>query len=82
MKKDNFISELKKGQKAFGEDVGSIINLILLSIVYFLGVGLTSIAARIFKKKFLNLRVDKNAKSYWEELNLSKKPTEEYYRQF
>ena len=77
-----FFAKLKEGQKAFGDDIAEIVNTALLSAVYVLGVGLTSLAARIFGKKFLNLQINKNAKTYWEDLNLGKKKTEEYYRQF
>ncbi len=82
MKMRSFILEMKNGQKTFGEDVAVVINSILLTIVYLIGVGLTSIAARLFKKEFLTLKIDKEAKSYWTILNLSKKPKEAYYRQF
>lgn len=73
---------LKAGQKKFGEDIAQIINFILLTIVYFIGVGLTSIFAKIFRKSFLELKIDKKAGSYWEELNLDKKKMEDYYKQF
>ena len=76
------MSGIKKGQKEFGEDIGTLVNSILLSVVYLLGVGLTSIIAKVVRKRFLNLRLDKSAKTYWEDLNLNKRPIEEYYRQF
>ncbi len=79
---NNFIEGFKEGQKAFGENFAAIVNLILLSVVYFLGVGGTSITAKIFGKHFLDLRTEKNIKTYWTELNLKKKEKEEYYRQF
>ena len=82
MKSKEFFNGIKEGQKAFGEDIASIINFILLTIVYFIGVGLTSIFAKIFSKHFLELNIDKNVNSYWENLNLEKKKKEEYYRQF
>lgn len=83
MKKINeFITGFKEGQKLFGEHIGIIINSILLSLVYFLGVGITSIFARIFGKHFLELNIDKGLPTYWSELNLTKKSMEEYYRQF
>lgn len=72
----------KEGQELFGETISAIINLILLSIIYILGVGLTSIFAKIFGKYFLDLKINKNTDSYWESLNLSKQPRETYYRQF
>jgi hypothetical protein len=75
----SLLSDLKVGQKAFGKDISSIINLILLTVVYFIGVGLTSIFARLAGKDFL----DKGKKdSYWAELNLTKKEDRSYYRQF
>jgi DNA polymerase II large subunit len=52
-----------------------------LTGVYIVGVGLTSLTARIFKKHFLDIKM-KNVKSYWIDLNLKKKKIEEYYRQF
>ena len=77
-----FIKGIKQGQKYFGETIAAIINLILLSIVYIIGVGITSIAAKTFKKKFLDIKINKKTKSYWQDLNLKDKPIEEYYRQF
>lgn len=72
--------EFMEGSKMFGELISSIINLLLLSIVYFIGVGLTSIFARVLGKKFINDKTTKE--SYWEELNLTTQPFKEYYRQF
>lgn len=82
MSLNEFFSDLKKGQKEFGEDIGNLINAILLTIVYLVGVGFTFFFAKIFRKKFLDTEIDKNSKSYWEDLNLSKEPIERYYRQF
>ncbi|MEM3122336.1 MAG: hypothetical protein QXH60_02760, partial [Candidatus Pacearchaeota archaeon] len=64
----------------FGELISAIINFLLLSIVYFIGVGLTSIFARVFGKKFIDDNATKE--SYWEELNLTTQSFKEYYRQF
>ena len=77
-----FIGGFIEGQKLFGEDIGTLVNSVLLSFVYFVGVGLTSIFMKLFGKKFLDLKTDKNSKTYWVDLNLGKKPTEEYFRQF
>ncbi|MDP2926033.1 MAG: hypothetical protein Q8N99_06685 [Nanoarchaeota archaeon] len=76
-----FFIGFKHGQKLFGESLSVIVNTLLLIIVYIIGVGLTSIFAKICKKHFLDLKPI-NKESYWEEFNLSKKPLEEYYRQF
>lgn len=82
MEFEEFFNGLKNGQKLFGEDITQIINFILLTIVYFIGVGLTSIVAKLVGKSFLELEIDKTKESYWEELNLSKTELNEYYRQF
>tara|TARA_Y100000310_G_scaffold307622_1_gene349898 strand:- start:399 stop:638 length:240 start_codon:yes stop_codon:yes gene_type:complete len=77
-----FFKGIWKGQKAFGEAISSLVNSVLLSIVYFLGVGLTSIFAKILKKQFLEMKIDKNKKSYWTKLDLNEKQLEDYYHQF
>jgi len=77
-----FIEGFKEGQKRFGEPLGVIINSIILSVVYFIGVGITSVIAKIANKHFLELNKETNVKTYWEELNLTKRPMEEYYKQF
>ena len=76
-----FFAGFKEGQKNFGESIAVIINSIVLSIVYFIGIGLTSVIMKLLGNTFLELEVNKNSKTYWEELNLNKKPIEEYYRQ-
>ncbi len=77
-----FLIGIKAGQKKFGENIALVVNTLLLSIVYFLGIGFTSIIAQILGKRFLEIKPEKDAKTYWKNLNLSKKPLEEYYRQF
>jgi len=75
-----FFNGFQKGVKGFSNNISTIINFFLLSIVYLIGVGATSIIAKIFGKHFLNMKRKKC--SYWHDLNLKKKPIEEYYRQF
>lgn len=78
----DFLEGVKKGQKNYGDNLAAIINSILLSLVYILGAGLTSIFAKISKKHFLDLNLDKPRESYWEELNLDKEKIGSYYKQF
>ena len=78
----SFAGSFFKRSKNFGENISIIVNSILLSFVYFVGVGLTSIFAKIFKKSFLELKTEKENETYWSELNLTKNSMEEYYRQF
>lgn len=82
MKNENlFVKGFKTGFRTFGYKVTDVINFILLSVVYFVGVGVTSLAAKATKKKFLELK-QRNNKTYWKERNLGKQPLEDYYRQF
>jgi len=77
-----FLKGLKEGQKKFGENLAIIINTLILSVAYFIGIGISSIFAKIFGKQFLDIKIDKKAKTYWTKLNLTKKSKKEYYRQF
>ena len=70
-----------EGLKEFGHLISDVINFVLLSFVYIIGVGITSLLDKLFKKSFLDKDL-KEGKSYWSELNLKKKPIDEYYRQF
>ena len=70
-----------RGMSSFGELINLCVITILLLIVYVTAVGPTALAAGIFKKRFLD-RKPGDENSYWTNLNLSKKNTEEYYRQF
>ena len=77
----SFFKGIKEGNKFFAEAIVTLINTILLTIVYVLGIGITAIVAKIIGKTFLKLNLI-NSKTYWEDLNLEKKPKEYYYRQF
>jgi hypothetical protein len=78
----DFIAGWKKGQKEYGQILGNIVNAILLTLVYIVGVGITSIFSKILNKHFLELKFEPSKNSYWEELNLTKQNLESYYRQF
>lgn len=77
-----FMTGFKEGQRYFGENISAVVNLVLLSFVYIVGAGLTSLAARFFGKSFLDKKIDSETKSYWENLNLKTQRKEAYYRQF
>jgi len=79
-KNQRFLIGFKKGMGNFGQNIALIINTILLTLVYLIGVGLTSIFAKIVGKHFLETKLSKD--SYWSDLNSKKKPIEEFYRQF
>ena len=76
-----FFNGFKKGLEQFGGNIGLIVNSVLLSVVYFLAVGVTAFFAKLARKHFLETKLSKKG-TYWAELNLKKKKTEEYYKQF
>jgi large-conductance mechanosensitive channel len=76
-----FFSGFLKGFKDFGHIITNIVNFILLSIVYFVGIGPTSIVAKISGKHFLDLK-KKKTDSYYTKKDIKKEPIENYYRQF
>lgn len=78
----NVMHAYKEGFHLFGQCIATLVNSALLLVVYVLGVGIPSLIARLFNKQFLKLKPKVSTTSYWEELNLQKKPIEEYYRQF
>ena len=77
-----FFHSFYKGMKDFGSNINLIINSILLLIVYLVGVGITSILAKLSGKHFLERKTSPGKKTYWSELNLEKKSLDKYYRQF
>ena len=77
-----FFKGFKEGFKDFGHSITIIINSILLSVVYIFGVGITSVFAKIFGKHFLDTKISKKRKTYWQDLNLKKESIDKYYRQF
>ena len=76
-----FLVGIKKGFELYGETIIIVINSSLLTIVYFLGVGTTSIIAKIVGKRFMNLNFNEK-NSYWEEVEKVDRNKEPYYRQF
>lgn len=76
-----FFKGFKRGFKEFGQNTSRIVNTALLSVVYIIGIGIPSIIAKIFRKKFLEKDLLKED-TYYSDLNLEKKSKEEYLRQF
>ncbi|MFH1399892.1 MAG: hypothetical protein ABIH41_00075 [Nanoarchaeota archaeon] len=77
---NRILASLLKGFKRFGQHITTLINSILLSIVYILGVGITSLIARIAGKKFMD--TSSRRKTTWTDLDIDKRATDSYFRQF
>jgi hypothetical protein len=76
----NIFKIIFNGLKWISNILTLIINFILLSIVYFIGVGITSLIAKLFGKIFIKTKNKKS--SYWIDLKLKTKNEDSYYRQF
>ena len=74
----NFI---KAVLEPISKTISNIVNFVLLLLVYFIGIGIVSIFAKLFRKHFLELK-KQNKQSNWHEHKLTKQPLEQYYRTF
>lgn len=77
-----FYAGFRAGMEKFGMNLAVLVNSVLLLLAYIFGVGLTSYAAKISGKKFLELKPQKDRKSYWEPLDYSEGEMKDFYRQF
>jgi hypothetical protein len=77
-----FFEGFKTGTVDFSKNIGIFLNLVLLTAVYFLGVGLVFLIVKISGKKFLRFNFNKKAKTYWEERDEAGQIKETFYRQF
>ena len=67
--KSKFLTPLNKSWIKLGDVLGKIIAPIIMSIVYFLIVFPTKIFLFLIGKDILNLKINKNEKSYWQKRN-------------
>ena len=77
-----FISGFVAGFKDFGQGITKVVNFVLLFFVYFIGVGITWLFAKMAGKHFLAVKKEQEKKSYWIEEKVGKRKEEEYYRSF
>jgi hypothetical protein len=68
----------RSGFHRFGTDIAGIINTVLLLAVYIIGVGITSLIAKLAGKRFLETR---KKRSYWVNTHDTDSPNS-FYRQF
>ena len=77
-----FFADIKEGFKLYGEVIATVVNSVLLTIVYVIGVGLTSIFTKVIGKKFLEMKIDDSSETYWNELNIGDEDMDSHYKQF
>ncbi len=71
-----FLKSIKEGMHYFAELLASFVNSVLLATAYFTVLALTAIFAKIFKKRFLSMKIDR-----WSEVH-QEKEINNYFRQF
>ena len=62
--------------------LGFIMSRVILSIFFYLILTPISLLAKIFRKKFMDLKYDKSAKTYWEKRSIIHNKPIDYERQF
>ena len=77
--RNKFFIGLKDGFGAIPKFIANVVNFILLSIVYFLGVGPVSVISKLIGKHFLDI---KKTGSTWIDRSKEKIKEEDNYRQF
>lgn len=63
----NIFSPLNKLWIKFGDLLGKIIAPIVMFIIYFSIISVTSIILKLFGKDIMGIRINKNTKTYWKE---------------
>ena len=62
--------------------LGFFMSRIILTILFYVALTPISIIAKLAGKKFITLKYDKSAKTYWEKRTIIKKKQLDYERQF
>jgi hypothetical protein len=62
--------------------LGFLMSRIILTILFFLVLTPIGFLAKLFGKKFMNIKFDKSAESYWEKRIIKEKNHLDYERQF
>ncbi|GEM_PF-2896375 len=69
--------EFKRGFHAFGLSVNKVVSFIMLTFVYFIGIGVTSVLGKIFRKSFLPKMKNQSSslpsthQTFWFDINIS-----------
>ena len=75
------LDSIKSVVEPVAKVISSIVNFILLALVYFISICIVSIPAKLFRRHFLDLK-RQNKSSNWQEHKVTKQPLENYYRTF
>ena len=73
---------LYKPMMLFAHAIGWFNTQVLLSLIFFLLISPISLILKIIKKDLLDIGIDKDCKSYWNEVSLKIKEKSDYEKQF
>lgn len=62
--------------------LGFIMTRVILTTLFYLVITPIGFLAKIFRKKFIDLKYDRSAKTYWEKRSIIQKKQIDYERQF
>jgi hypothetical protein len=81
VKPDTFWTGFKRGLKFFLEDMASFNNFLLLTLTYFIGVGISSVLMKISTKS-KSKSSKKIVNTYWDDIDIGAKNVDSYFRPF
>lgn len=77
-----FLKPLNKLWMSLAIVLGFFMSRVILTVLFYLILTPISFLAKLVGKKFLVLKYDKSAKTYWEKRSISRKKPIDYERQF
>jgi 4-hydroxybenzoate polyprenyltransferase len=78
----SFLKPFNKVWMGLAIVLGFIMSRVILTIFFYLILTPISLLAKLFRKKFMDLKYDKSAKTYWEKRSIIHKKPIDYERQF
>lgn len=62
--------------------IGEIVNFVLLAMIFYTMFTITALIMKMCRKRFLDLKIDKSAKTYWQIKSCGEFDRERYIKQF
>jgi hypothetical protein len=78
----NVLKPLNKVWMGLAIVLGFVMSRIILTVLFYLVLTPIGLLAKIFGKKFMNLKYDESAETYWEKRTIKEKNHLDYERQF
>jgi hypothetical protein len=73
---------IKRMWLLFGQMLGKVNTILLLSLVYFVVIGFMALVMRLFRKDLLQKKMDYDQASYWKTRETSEQTLDRYKYQF